>query len=75
MYIRPWDLTYLGSLDINKLEKMVEQTVASGMNKMLPMAAAVFCFIFAVALSAAAGGDAAVVEHTFVVSINMCFFY
>jgi hypothetical protein len=42
------------------------------MSKMLPMAAALFFFYAAVALLRAAGSQAAVVEHTFVVSRNAC---
>jgi hypothetical protein len=39
-------------------------------NKVLPIAAALFCLYAAVALSGAAGSKAAVVKHTFVVSRN-----
>jgi len=40
------------------------------MSKMLPIAAALLFFYAAVALLGAAGSQAAVVEHTFVVSRN-----
>jgi hypothetical protein len=42
-------------------------------NKVLPIAAALFCLYAAVALSGAAGSKAAVVKHTFVVSRNAFF--
>ena len=38
------------------------------------MAATIFCAVVLAALAAAAGGEAAVVEHTFVVSIISSFF-
>ena len=44
------------------------------MEKLISMAATIFCAVVLAALAAAAGGEAAVVEHTFVVSTISCFF-